>query len=104
MPLQRWRVYTLSIVISNPSACQAVIEVITPCPEGAVPVGGRSFVDVKSTTCAPFSCTRDEVQFYFPSSGQFRAPAVSISRKGRPLQTLRLPDMHELEVCFDYIM
>jgi hypothetical protein len=99
VPLQRWRVYTLSIVISNPSACSALLEIISPCPEGAAPVGGRTFVDVKSATCMPFSCMREEIQFYFPESGRFRAPAVSISRKGKPLQTLRLPGMHELEVC-----
>jgi hypothetical protein len=99
VPLQRWRVYTLSIVLSNPSACSAFLEIISPCPEGAAPVGGRAFVDVKSATCMPFSCMQEEVQFYFPESGRFRAPAVSISRKGKPLQTLRLPGMHELEVC-----
>jgi hypothetical protein len=99
VPLQRWRVYTLSIVLSNPSACSALLDIIAPCPEGAAPVGGCAFVDVKSATCTPFSCMREEIQFYFPESGRFRAPAVSISRKGKPLQTLRLPGMHELEVC-----
>lgn len=98
LPLQTRRVYTLGIVLSNPSASQASVEVVAPCPEGAVPVGGRNFVDVRNETCSPFSCMRAEIQFYFPDAGRFESPAVSITRKGRPLQTLRLPDMAELEV------
>jgi hypothetical protein len=94
LPLLRGRVYALDLVLSNPSPATAAYEVVVPLPEGAMPV-----VNVKADECAPFACARARHLFYFPSCGSFRAPSVSVARRGCPLQALHLPRAtHTLQV------
>lgn len=97
-PLLVHRVYTLRVIISNPTADERHVEVLVPCPGGAVAVGGASFVDMRGYRVAPFACVQHEVQFYFPEAGEFEAPVASILRRERLAQTVELNGGAPLQV------
>lgn len=93
------RVYTLRVILSNPTADERQVEVVVPCPGSAVAVGGASFVDIRAHNVTPFSCVQHEVNFYFPEVGEYVAPIASILRREQLAQTIQLNGGAPMQVC-----
>lgn len=93
------RVYTLRVILSNPTADERQVELVVPCPGSAVAVGGASFVDIRAHKVAPFACVQHDVNFYFPEVGEFAAPIASVLRREQLAQTIQLSGSAAMKVC-----
>lgn len=70
--------YVASLVIGNPSAHERTVQVLASIPDGAVPLKNGFYRDALSLRLEPYSTSRREFYFYFPTVGSAtQLPAVA---------------------------
>jgi len=83
MPLLSKKVYGCRVVITNVSSMSHTVEILSQIPEGAIPVkdGFRTYNRVEKID--PYTTTRSEFFFYFPTAGDFIHFQSRVSKNGK---------------------
>jgi hypothetical protein len=92
-------VYTLSVVITNPTSRLQRLAVLVQIPAGAIAVSDGIATRTHRVELAPYQTTSLEVSFYFPAPGAFEHYGTRVTRddtlvaaaEGRRFTVVRVP-------------
>ena len=102
--------YRTSVVVTNPTSTQKVVQVLCQLPAGAMPLAASRVTRSTPVTLGPYSTAQVQYSFYFPAAGQFDHYGSQVSSGGKhvtatPSTNLRvLPEPESVdETTWSYI-
>ncbi len=102
--------YRTSVVVTNPTSTQKVVQVLCQLPAGAMPLAASRVTRSTPVTLGPYSTAQVQYNFYFPAAGQFEHYGSQVSSQGKhitstPSTTLKvLPEPESVdESTWSYI-
>lgn len=81
-PLLKGVPYRASVVVTNPTNEQQLVQVLTQLPAGSMPLTASKLTRNTPVDLAPYSTAQVQFTFYFPAEGEFEHYGSQISRAG----------------------
>lgn len=77
--------YRTSVVVTNPTSTQKVVQVLCQLPAGAMPLAASRVTRSTPVALGPYSTAQVTYNFYFPAAGQFDHYGSQVSSGGKQL-------------------